>query len=230
MTSKRGGRPPSGTLPEAARLVATALRYFGLSHYSTIRQVVGYIRAVEGLKRTARNADRETERGLRRLRQDRLVIKRSDGLYELSQPLGVEIDGLIHDLQEFRKVVLRTKPTLSPLTEEWDSFIKNHWSKASRRIELLMKGEDPGAPPIPFLEPPSPTVRGTEDVDAARRRQHKLTAYFVLSAIGDWHRGLRVPREKRRFVRRLRRVRRGLEISGIEAEEFAVPSLENPEA
>jgi Sigma-70, region 4 len=104
------GRPSGGSLPESARLVATVLRYFGPSHYSTLQSAVGYLMEVEGRTRSERLADRNTDRGVKRLLEVGLAQHRKDGLYELVNPVSVVVEGFIRTLRDYQNLTFDRHP------------------------------------------------------------------------------------------------------------------------
>jgi hypothetical protein len=229
----RAGRPAQGGLPESARFVATALRYFGPSSYGTIRYVVGYLMEVEGRSRNLKLADMKTKRGIDALRKRRYLSKRPNGLYEMHTPTTAVLEIVINGHQRFQEMVARLGPRDSRVTTAWE-VLKQLTNRVHFAIPGLLSGSvtPEGLPVEPsglfFEESNSTSETDPVKVEAWRKRG---MSYFILGIVGGGHRGQPTPRAKAAFVRQVvanRRLQAKLMGSPMNSSAFAVPSLENP--
>lgn len=229
----RAGRPATGNLPESARFVATALRYFGPSSYGTIRYAVGYLMEVEDRSRSLKLADMTTKRGLDALRKLRFLYKRADGLYEMHTPTTAVVEAVIQAHQRFQFMVARLGGTDPRVDKAWQE-LKELTNRVHFTIPRLLSGTrtPEGSPVEPhglFFEESSSTTE--TDPAKVAAWAHRGFAYYILGVIGSAHQSKQTAREKAAYVRSVVRNRR-LAAAHMALEPgsppFAVPPLENP--
>ena len=158
----RAGRPTRGGLPESARFVATALRYFGPSSYGSIRYVVGYLLEVEGRSRSLKLADMTTKRGIDALGIRRFLRKRPDGLYEMHTSTTAVLEVVIQAHQRFQFMTARLGGSDPRVGQAWLN-LKELTNRAHFAIPGLLSGGNPtdALPAEPrelFFEEAAPTA------------------------------------------------------------------------
>jgi hypothetical protein len=139
---------------------------------------------VEGRVRSERLADRNTDRGVKRLIEVGLAQHRKDGLYELVNPVSVVVEGFIRTLREYQNLTFDRHPV---------------------KPELIAEGPPAGRPlPSPAAgQPPPEVLREIVRLRDEEGRSWREIAAIAQTTVGRVRRAYARPENPDAYPRRV---------------------------